>query len=82
MPNDQMNDWIDEEYRRRKREINRPLDQGQHGAVNARYPGLTLEYCCECEQPTGRAGRSEDSLYRNDDSGPFCENCFAEPPHD
>lgn len=35
-----------------------------------------LEYCCECNNPTGRAGRGEDSLYTEDDKGPFCQDCF------
>lgn len=38
----------------------------------------TLEYCCECEEPTGRAGAGEDSLYTEDDEGPYCEGCFDE----
>ena len=40
-------------------------------------PTLELEYCVECNQPTGKAGKAEDSLYRNDD-GPYCEECFEE----
>lgn len=35
----------------------------------------SLELCCECGCPTGRAGRGEDSLYI-DDEGPFCEDCY------
>lgn len=35
---------------------------------------MALEYCCECEQPTGRAGEGEDSLY--DEEGPYCEECW------
>lgn len=34
-----------------------------------------IEYCCECEAPTGRAGRGEDSLYVGD-AGPYCEECW------
>ena len=34
-----------------------------------------LEYCEECDEPTGRAGRLDDSLYVGD-AGPFCEGCF------
>lgn len=37
-----------------------------------------LEYCCICEQPTGRAGKGNDSLYGDDDSGPYCEACWDE----
>ena len=33
------------------------------------------EVCCACGGRTGRAGRTEDSLYMAD-SGPFCEACF------
>ena len=67
-------DWIDGEKQRRSQGINTPLLQSQHWAVNARYPGCTLEYCCECNQPTGRAGRGEDSIYIGD-WGPLCEEC-------
>jgi hypothetical protein len=37
-----------------------------------------LEYCCECDQPTGRAGRGEDSIYiayPDKEVGPLCEEC-------
>ena len=33
------------------------------------------EYCCECGDKTGRAGRGDDSLYI-DDNGPYCEDCY------
>ncbi len=36
-----------------------------------------LEYCYNCNSPTGRAGRSEDSLYLGD-IGPLCEVCYDE----
>lgn len=72
-----MIDWIDEEKRRRDCGQTRPLLQSQHAEVNARYPGCTLEYCCECDQPTGNAGRGEDSNYIDDD-GPYCDECFVE----
>lgn len=35
----------------------------------------TIELCIHCEEPTGRAGKADDSLYIDDD-GPFCESCF------
>ena len=54
-------DWIDEEYQNRLLGRNRALLQSQHNAVNARYPGTTLEYCCDCGEPTGNAGKDEDS---------------------
>lgn len=37
-----------------------------------------LEYCCDCNQPTGRAGRGEDSIYvvySDKEVGPLCEEC-------
>jgi len=70
-------DWIDNEKARRDQGINRPLLQSNHWAVNARYPGCTLEYCCECNQPTGNAGKGEDSNYTDDDEGPYCYECFT-----
>ena len=39
-----------------------------------------IEHCCICDNPTGRAGIAEDSLYVGDD-GPFCESCYAEAEH-
>ena len=74
-------DWIDEEHERRQHGLTRALSQSQHAAVNARYPGCTLEYCVECGTPTGRAGRGEDSLYCESCAvGPLCWPCFE--PHD
>ena len=69
-------EWIDSEKERRDRGVNRGLLQSQHAAVNARFPGCTLEYCCECDQPTGNAGRGEDSNYTDND-GPYCDDCFV-----
>ncbi len=69
-------DWIDKEHDRRATGHNRPLLPSQHSEVNARYPGCTLEYCCECDQATGRAGRADDSLFTEDDRGPFCNECW------
>lgn len=55
------------------------LGQDTHRTINARhYPG-TRELCVSCGEPTGRAGKGEDSLYADDDEGPFCENCYAQP---
>lgn len=70
-----MADWIDQVKVDRDAGINKPLLQSDHWAVNARYPGCTLEFCCECDQPTGRAGRGEDSLFLDDD-GPYCWDCW------
>lgn len=39
---------------------------------------MTIELCSECDQPTGRAGRAEDSiyiLYPDKEVGPLCEEC-------
>ena len=72
-----MTDWIDREARNRANGGKRSLNQSDHAAVNARYPGCTLEYCCECDQPTGNAGRGEDSLFDEDGEGPFCEECWC-----
>lgn len=75
-------DWIDEEAQRRAQGENRALTQSQHEAVNARYPGCTLEECCECDEPTGRAGKGEDSIYCDEcEEGPFCSECWAKHPH-
>lgn len=73
-----MSDWIDEEKNRRDTGIKRALRQDQHAAVNARYPGTTLETCCKCDDYTGRAGPAEDSMYAPDGEGPFCETCWYE----
>ena len=38
-----------------------------------------VEICCECDEPTGRAGKDEDSFYSEDTgNGPYCEQCFNE----
>lgn len=39
-----------------------------------------LEYCSECDQPTGRAGRFEDSIFieyedGKPEVGPLCSDC-------
>ncbi len=40
-----------------------------------------LEYCFKCGEPTGHAGKGEDSLYCDslscdDGTGPFCNECW------
>lgn len=35
-----------------------------------------LEYCHVCDEPTGRAGQGDGSLYCECDRGPFCEECW------
>lgn len=36
-----------------------------------------LEYCCVCDEPTGRGGQCDDSIYCECKSGPFCEECWS-----
>ena len=74
-------DYIDQIKHDRDNGINKPLLQSDHWAVNARFPGTTLEYCCECDNPTGRAGRGEDSIFAEfiiggDEIGPLCWECY------
>jgi hypothetical protein len=36
-----------------------------------------IERCIACDEPTGRAGAGEDSLYTTkNDLGPFCGTCY------
>lgn len=42
---------------------------------------MDLELCCKCNQPTGRAGQGEDSLYAGD-FGPYCEDCWGDVPEE
>lgn len=58
--------------------IPRALDQDSHAAVNARYPGCTLEHCCKCGEATGAAGPGDGSIYAEDGSGPYCATCDPE----
>jgi hypothetical protein len=41
---------------------------------------MSLELCCMCNQPTGRAGIEEDSLFYYIEGkapiGPLCEECY------
>jgi hypothetical protein len=36
----------------------------------------SIERCFICGDPTGKAGRDEDSLFSTSGDGPFCEQCF------
>ncbi len=36
---------------------------------------MSLEYCINCDDETGRAGKGDDSLYISD-KGPYCQTCF------
>ena len=41
--------------------------------------GADVEYCCACDEPTGRAGKGDDSLYCEVcGRGPYCSECFEE----
>lgn len=67
--------WMDQEKQRRDQGVTRPLTQSQHEAINAVYPGLTLERCADCDEPTGRC--EEDDMYCPDcDAGPLCGGCY------
>ncbi len=35
-----------------------------------------IEICIICDEPTGRAGQWEDSLYDSNGVGPYCEGCY------
>lgn len=35
-----------------------------------------FEYCCLCDQQTGKAGAGDGSLYREDGEGPYCDQCW------
>ena len=40
-----------------------------------------VEMCERCDEPTGRAGESDDSIYcDNCERGPFCEDCVDDFP--
>lgn len=43
---------------------------------------MELEYCYVCDEPTGRAGKGEDSIYCDVcDKGPFCFLCWKKHEH-
>ena len=70
--------WIDKIKEERDSGYKRALSQTEHAKINACYPDCTIEFCCECDEPTGNAGRYEDSNYTEDGDGPFCWECFPE----
>ncbi len=37
---------------------------------------MELERCVLCDEPTGNAGKGEDSFYLDNGDGPYCEDCF------
>ena len=41
-----------------------------------------IERCCACDEPTGRAGAADDSLFTdNEGIGPFCVCCYDGARH-
>lgn len=41
-----------------------------------RWSVRTGEHCIRCDEPTGNAGESDDSLYGENGVGPYCDSCF------
>ena len=40
---------------------------------------MAEERCINCDEPTGKAGRYEDSHYCSYcDDGPFCDDCYED----
>jgi predicted amidophosphoribosyltransferase len=37
---------------------------------------MNKELCFICDEPTGRAGITDDSLYFDVGDGPYCEDCW------
>jgi len=53
------------------------MSQSDHEKWNAHnYPG-TLQICVQCDEITGRC--EDDSIYLEDETGPLCEDCYANP---
>lgn len=46
-------------------------------AKSGTRPGPPLELCATCDQPTGRAGAGDGSLFLMDGSGPYCPDCYG-----
>lgn len=41
-------------------------------------PETRIETCCNCREPTGRAGRADDSIFVCEgEIGPLCEPCYV-----
>ena len=59
-----MADWIDRERNLRQQGGRTALTQSQHAEANARYPGLTIQICEHCGEPTGKG-----------DGLPVCPEC-------
>ena len=39
---------------------------------------MSIERCLFCDEPTGRAGEGNDSLFDDQGEGPYCEECWDE----
>jgi hypothetical protein len=39
---------------------------------------MNIERCSVCDDPTGKAGKGEDSFYCECGEGPFCSACWEE----
>ena len=56
--------------------VKRSLHQHEHEKWNSyNYPG-TRQMCVTCSDPTDRC--EEDSIYCEDNSGPYCEKCYKD----
>ena len=42
---------------------------------------MATEKCSACDEPTGRAGSADDSLYTAEGVGPFCLSCYDGARH-
>ena len=38
---------------------------------------MNIERCCACDDPTGKAGPGDGSLYTDGGVGPFCDSCYT-----
>jgi len=50
-------------------------ERSLRAAIEKEAKMASVEMCCKCDEPTGRAGRGDDSIGADDGSGPYCENC-------
>ena len=41
---------------------------------------MEQQICCRCREMTRRKIHADDSLYREDGTGPYCEDCFDQEP--
>ncbi len=57
-----------------------PKKHSNEALIKARRRVFGQERCCACDEPTGKAGAGDDSLFQSDGSGPFCEDCWDDIP--